>query len=41
MLREEGGGGVEEESRVIWVESNRIGNVLLLAFHGVCTNLPQ
>ena len=35
MLMEEGGEGVEEEIRVIWVESNSTCKVLFLAFHGI------
>ena len=38
MLREEGSGGVEEEIRVTWLESNST-YVLLLTFYVVYTNL--
>ena len=41
VLREEGGGGVEEGSRVTCVETNGVKFILNTAFSFVvCTNLP-
>ena len=40
MLKEEGGGGVEEGSRVTCVESNGV-RYWCYSIDGVCTNLLQ